>query len=136
MTSINQSLDGVFKVTDALNKKDYIQALILIIDMSLQSRKDQHQDDIFTYFLEQLRPALQYVRKDLGLLLAKKGTRYSNMKFLEKLQVLFKNYKEYLQKSWEINKVYFESFVGKVRSGEFSRKVKMFLRNHFSFLKK
>lgn len=111
MKHMSERLDNVMQISNALKKKDYLQALIFLVDMGLDSK--DNKNSLMNYALEQSKPALQFVRQALDVLNPNEESQYKGSKIPQKLKVLFSSYVKYFMKSSGITKDYLGRFIGK-----------------------
>lgn len=116
----NVGLSEVMKIAKALNKKDYIQVLLIFIDIDLNIVKNQNP--FISLSLEELRPALRFLRDTLQILCAQEGSQYYHLKLKEKLKILFKSLKKNAEETRNVACSYFKKLVEDAKSGKLKKR--------------
>lgn len=122
MRNVNDGVEDVMTMTNAMKKRDYMQVAICLTDMGLRSPMT-HRSEVLTLLLEEFRPALKFTREAYNVFFPKEGSQYDNMKLMEKLNAVYPSWKEYAAQAKDVTMKHSKRFLEEVRSGEFQRKV-------------
>lgn len=124
----------MMKVAKALSRKDYIEALLIMIDMNLKVVKNHR--GLISFSLEESRPALKLLRSTINVFHASEGSEYYALKFNDKMKIVISSWKKSAKESSNIMKRYFNFFVEAVKSGEFKERVSAFFHKMIDKVKK
>lgn len=131
LKTVSSGVDDVINIGKAINEKDFIKALLIMIDMNLKTLKDKKS--IITFGLEESKPPLRFVRESLLVFFSKED---DDLEFPEKLKVVGSSWISNMKDSTIITKEYFELLMEDIRSGNFLRNLKKSLSTILKTIKR
>lgn len=134
MSFVKGGVGEASKIMSATKENDYLEVAIILLNMALKY-KNRTTDMFGTFLLEDIRPQLQFMHDAYEILNPKNESRYYSLNFDERFKIVLLNFQKTFKTLVGIKMEQLKYFAEQVQSGEFQRKVKLWMNKFKTTIK-